>query len=456
VICFLLDIIYGLLLILISPWWLYRMAAQGRYRAGWKERLGYVPRRCNDRPCIWIHAVSVGEINAIGSLVKEFLRVLPEYEIVISSTTDTGISRAKKLYGERHRVFFFPLDFSGAVKRGLRRVHPQLCILMELELWPNFLAEAERQQIAVVVANGRISSGKGYPRLKRVAPLVRGMFRRLRLVLTQDEEYARRFVQLGTPAQRVQVVGSLKYDTAEIGDKAAGTDELAEQLKINERQLVWVAGSTGPGEEKIILDSFGQLRRQSGLEALRLVIVPRKPERFDEVARLITEGGHHLVRYGAVKQGLYKVKPDDDTAVILGDTMGDLRKFYSLARVAFVGRSLVPMGGSDMIEAAGLGKAIVVGPYTENFAETVKLLVARQAIEIVAGEAQLTQVIGRLLQDTDRAWSMGRSAQQVIIDSRGATGRSIEAISHVLGYQMPAGEKGIATPSVIEANQAVK
>jgi len=454
--CFLRDIFYGLLLILISPWWLYRLIVYGRYRAGYKERLGFIPRRFSDQPCIWIHAVSMGEINAIGSLVKEILRVLPEFEIVISSTTDTGIARAKKLYGERHRVFFFPLDFSLAVRRALRRVHPQLCILMELEVWPNFLAAADELTTPVIIANGRISSSKGYPRLKRAAPLVRGMFRRLRLVLAQDEEYARRFIHLGVPAERVQVVGSLKYDTAEVGDKAAGADELSEQLQIKKEQLVWVAGSTGPGEEKIILDSFQQLRGSDDLATLRLVIVPRKPERFDEVARLITAHGYRLIRYSAVKQGLYKVRPDDETAVILGDTMGDLRKIYSLAKVVFVGRSLIPMGGSDMIEAAGLGKAIVVGPYTENFAETIKLLVAQQAIEIVASGSQLAQITGQLLRDKDKALAMGRQARQVIIDSRGATQRSIKALAGVLSYQMPAGEKVIATRSAIAANQSVK
>jgi len=431
-ICLLLDIVYVLLLVLLAPWILYRMTTQKRYRVGWKERLGFVPVRFTNQPCIWVHAVSMGEINAIGTLIEKIHRVLPQFEIVISSTTDTGISRAKKLYGSSHRVFFFPLDFSQAVKKALKRLRPQLCIMMELEVWPNFMSETARQGIPVMVANGRISSAKGFPRYRRIAPLVRPIFRRLSLALVQDETYAERFRYLGVLRERVQVAGSLKYDTAEVGDTVAGAEELAEQLGLRKDEPIWVAGSTGPGEEEIVLNSFSQLRQAKELQQIRLVIVPRKPERFDEAARLIESRGYQLIRYSRVKAGEYKVSDRDSRAVILGDTMGDLRKFYNLASVVFVGRSLVPMGGSDMIEAAGLAKPVIVGPYTENFIDSMKKLVAADGIKVVADEIQLTEMTEKLLQDTESARQVGRRARQVIIENKGATGRTVEAVAKLM------------------------
>ncbi len=428
----LLDIVYVLLMVLLVPWILYRMFAQKRYRIGWKERLGFVPVRFTDQPCIWIHAVSMGEINAIGTLIEEIHRSLPQFEIVISSTTDTGINRARKLYGTSYRVFFFPLDFSQAVKNALKRLRPQLCIMMELEVWPNFMSETARQGIPVVVVNGRISSAKGFPRYRRIAPLVRPIFRRLAMALVQDETYAERFRYLGVLPERVQVAGSLKYDTAELGDTVAGADELAGQLGLKNNEPVWVAGSTGPHEEEIILNSFSQLLRKKELQQTRLVIVPRKPERFDEVARLIESHGCQLIRYSRVKAEEYKVSDRDNRAVILGDTMGDLRKFYSLASVVFVGRSLVPMGGSDMIEAAGLAKPVIVGPYTENFIDSMKKLEAAEGIKVIADGLQLTEVTENLLRDTASARQMGQRARGVIIENKGATRRTVEAVAKLL------------------------
>jgi 3-deoxy-D-manno-octulosonic-acid transferase len=444
-VCFVLDVLYAVILVLLSPWIMYRVIFQRRYRSGWGERFGYVPKRFSHQPCIWIHAVSMGEINAIGTLVKALRNVLPQYEIVISSTTDTGITRAKNLYGQKHRVFFYPWDFTFAVKRAFKRIKPDLCILMELEVWHNFTAIAASRSIPVVVANGRISSGKGFPRYRRIAALVRPMFRRLSLVLAQDETYAQRFGILGVPTERLKVVGSIKYDTADTGDTVANAAELADKLQLMGGGPVWVAGSTGVDEEAVLLDSFDVLRRDERFKVVRLVIVPRKPERFDEVARLIESRGYKLVRYSQVKAGEYSVQPKDGQAVILGDTMGDLRKFYSLAAVIFVGRSLVPMGGSDMMEAAGLGKPVIVGPYTENFAETVEHLVKGDGIEVAADAGQLSQVVSKVLSDSEYAKGLGRRGRQVILDHQGATQRSIEAIVDLLGYQMPFSEGGIAT-----------
>ena len=354
-------------------------------------------------------------------------------------------------------MFFFPLDFSWAVRRAFERLHPQLCIMMEGEVWPNFTAIAERRSVPVVVANGRIGQGKGWPRYRKIASLVRPMFGRVRLVLAQDEVNEERFEFLGVRAERLKVVGTLKYDTAELGDAAAGTDELSRQLALGGGELVWVAGQTGPGEEQIVLDCFEQLQKRRELKSLRLVIVPRKPERFDEVARQIESRGAKVLRYSAVKSGEYQVTWADESAVILGDTMGDLRKFYSVASVAFVGRSLAPMGGSDVMEVAALGKAIVVGRHTENFAQTIEALSAADAVEVVADGDELHKAVERLLLDGQAAEAMGGRAREVIVRNRGATQRTVAEIAELLGYVMPLRTSEIATEAIAaKGNQKAK
>ena len=429
---YILNVIYLLLFVSLLPVVAYRMLRYGRYRGGWGERFGFSPRRNSDKGCIWIHGVSMGEINAIGTLVSGIKEELPGFEIVITSTTDTGMARAKKLYGDDHLVFYYPYDFTFAVKRAFNRIRPSLCILMELEVWYNFTAVAQRRSIPVVVANGRISSAKGFARYKKIAPLVRPMFGRLALTLAQDDEYAGRFRYLGVPSEKVKVAGSLKYDTAEVTDNVIGAGELAKKLQLHAGYLVWVAGSTGPGEEEIILDSYKELKEDGELKTLRLVLVPRKPERFDEVARLINDRGYRILRYSEVKAGNYKVSGEDKAAVILGDTMGDLRKFYSLASVIFVGRSLTPMGGSDMMEAAALARPVVVGPYTDNFISTIQLLLQGNGIDVVADGRQLTQVTRELLTDKDKAAELGQNGRRVIMEHKGATGRTVEEIAKIL------------------------
>ena len=386
---YLLDIAYILALILISPKIIYRMIRHGRYRAGWDERLGKIRRKNPDKKCIWIHAVSVGEVNATKTIVAELKKQLPDLDIAISATTDTGRNVAEKLYGADHCVFYFPFDISFVMSRAFKKINPAVCVLMELEIWPNMAAIAKKKNIPLVVANGRISD-RSFPRYKKVKPFVRRSFRRVSLFLAQTQEYADRFIAIGGRAERTIAAGNLKYDTAEITDKVAGTDELKNALCLGEEKL-FVAGGTGNGEEKIILEMFKTLRQDAKFENLKLAIVPRKPERFDEVAELIKTFGFSLSRYSNIKAG-QPAQPTAADTVILGDTMGDLRKFYCLADLVFVGRTLVPMGGSDMLESAALGKCTIFGPHTFNFKQTVKALLAGNgAIEVANGNQLLEQ-----------------------------------------------------------------
>jgi 3-deoxy-D-manno-octulosonic-acid transferase len=420
-----LDIAYLLAAMAMAPVAVYRAVRYKRYRTGWGQRFGQVRRRDPSRQCVWLHAVSVGEVNASKTLVAELHRRWPDCEIVVSTTTDTGFARAQEVFGAGAEVFFFPLDLSGFVKRAFDRLKPNLCLLMELEVWPNFVDTAWRRGIPVVVVNGRISD-RSFRSYRKARPLLSRTFGKLSLALVQTESYAERFRNLGCPADKVMVTGSLKFDTAQKADEGQGSNGLAAQLGLGDAPL-WVAGGTGDEEERQILEVYKRLRQDPRLGRLRLAIVPRKPERFDQVAQWIEQEGLPLVRYSRIKQGMERRTPAPD-AVILGDTMGDLRKFYGVATVIFVGRSLVPMGGSDMMEAAALGKPTLFGPHTFNFRQTVEVLLSAEgAIEVKDGE-DLRKGVERCLVQTEFARRIAENGRRVIRENQGATARTVDQI----------------------------
>jgi 3-deoxy-D-manno-octulosonic-acid transferase len=373
--------------------------------------------------------VSVGEVNAAKTIIKQLENKFGDSEIVISTTTDTGFARATTLFSENHQVFYFPFDFYLIIKRAFRNIQPDICLLMELEIWPNFVQIAKQSNIPVIVVNGRMSD-KSFPRYQKIKPLVKKMFGKISLTLAQTEQYAQRFKELGCLDEKVIVTGSLKYDTAQITDKVQGSDVIAAQLNIGSERL-WVAGATGNDEEKILLDIYQKLKQDDSFTDLRLVIVPRKPERFDEVAQLIERRGLPLIRYSRIKNNTAP-SPTDNQAIILGDTMGDLRKFYSLSTIIFVGRSLVPMGGSDMVEAAALGKCTVFGPHAFNFKQTVDALLADSGAIMVKDPEELLQTMQQCLSDSDFAQSVANNGREVIRKNQGATKNTIDQIAKFL------------------------
>jgi len=441
---FVVDLLYLLAGLAISPMVLYRVIRHGRYRTGWGQRFGKISRKSPQKKCIWLHAVSVGEVNAAKTLIKELENRFPDFEIIISTTTDTGFAQANALFGHDFQVFYFPLDLSWVMHRAFNNIRPAVCLLMELEVWPNFVQIAKQLNVPVIVINGRISD-RGFSKYKKIKPLAKTIFRKVGLVLAQTNEYAQRFKELGCPDEKVVVTGSLKYDTAQITDKVEDTDALAAQLfgkseirNLKSEIFLWVAGATGNDEEKILLEVYRDLKQQKQFSDLRLAIIPRKPERFNEVAQLIKETGFLLIRYSQIK----KLAPEttekssivnrQSSIVILGDTMGDLRKFYSLATVIFVGRSLVPMGGSDMMEAAALGKCTIFGPYTFNFQQTVDALLAGNGAIMVKDKEDLLRTMQKCLLEPAYADKIARNGQQVIQKNQGATTKSLEQISRFL------------------------
>ncbi|MFA6187070.1 MAG: 3-deoxy-D-manno-octulosonic acid transferase [Phycisphaerae bacterium] len=426
---YIIDIVYFFALIAYSPKIIYRAIKQQRYRKGWAQRFGRITRKQPDKKCIWVHAVSVGEVNATKTIIAELKKRLPNYEVVLSATTDTGFERAEKLYGGELSVFFYPFDFTCVIRRAFKNLKPDICLLMELEVWPNFTFYANKHNIPVVVINGRISD-RSFPKYKLIKSLVKPVFSKVALFLAQSAEYAERFVALGGKKKSAIITGSLKYDTADTAENIHGADTLAEQLNLKGQRL-FVAGGTGIDEEAIILDIFKKLKAEQGSADVRLAVVPRKPERFDEVASLIEQTGFSITRYSKIKSGELK-NADSKDSVILGDTMGDLRKFYSLSTVVFVGRSLVPMGGSDMMESSAMGKTTIFGKYTFNFKQTVDALLAKNgAIEVSTGN-ELFTMVKKCLTDPQYAKQIAANGRSVIVENQGATVKSVDEILKLL------------------------
>lgn len=242
----LMNLLYVAALAVYSPKILYQRLFHGRYRGGWDQRRGFIDRKHPDKPCVWIHAVSVGEINAARTLIEQITRQMPGFEIAISSTTDTGLARAKALYANDYAVFYFPFDFSWIMKRAFARLNPAMILLMELEVWPNLASIANEKNISVVVVNGRLSD-HSFPKYQKIRGITKAMFRKVSLVLAQTDEYAQRFIDLGCEPEKVIVTSSLKYDTAQTGGTVDGADRLGEQINLG-KEALWVAGGTGPGE----------------------------------------------------------------------------------------------------------------------------------------------------------------------------------------------------------------
>ena len=427
----LLNLIYLGLLSAVSPVLLYRAIVHGKYRRGWREKLlGGPPRRTSTGPCVWLHAVSVGEVLLLRTVIERLKRVDGELDIWISTTTDTGHTVATEQFPDC-RVVYFPLDFTWAVRSALERVRPDVVGLAELELWPNFIRAVEGQRIPLVLINGRISdrSFRGY---RRIRFLMRPTLRRFEALGVQTEEHRRRLMQLGACGRRTVVTGSVKFDACGSRSSELRTGELRRELGIEPGEPVFVGGSTHPPEEKFVLECYRALREE--IPGLRLVIAPRHRERFDEVAKLIQERGLSVVRRSGTGSNR-SASEDHDRPVILWDTLGELHRGWGLADAAFVGGSLSQRGGQNMLEPCGLGAAVVVGPNTWNFREAVELLHAGKAICVAGNQDELLKAVRRLLTDRDGAAAMGARARGIVRAHQGATAKTVDLLLEAMGVQ---------------------
>ena len=423
----LLDLVYLAGLVVLSPWLAWRAVATGRYRRGLAAKLLGRVRVDNPgrRPVVWFHAVSVGEVHLLATLVPAFRQRHPDWLAVVSSTTDTGLAEARSRFPDLP-VVPWPFDFSWAVGSALDAVRPSLVVLTESELWPNFLRAASDRGVPVGVVNARLSP-RSYRRLAKVAGLARRfLFRHVGRFAVQEDEYADRLRMLGVPAAKLAVTGSIKYDGALKERRTPATERLA-RLLATEGHLVWLAGSTHAPEEDIVLGVFARLRPR--FPHLRLVLVPRHPDRFEEVARLVERSGLPFVRRSRVTEPLAGMP-----AVVLLDTVGELGAAWGLADVGYVGGTLDGRrGGQSMIEPAGYGVPTVFGPHVWNFKDAARRLVEVGGAVMVPDAAALEGDLARLLADTDLRGRMGASARELVRRQQGATARTLDLLDEVIG-----------------------
>jgi 3-deoxy-D-manno-octulosonic-acid transferase len=429
---FVLNLIYLVLLLGCAPALIYRTLRTGKYRAGWSAKvLGRAPLRIGDRPCVWLHAVSVGEVLLLRPIVRELERRRPGWEIVLSTTTTTGLAVARRTFPDLV-TFFAPLDLSWAARRAVARVRPTVLALVELELWPNLVWAAKRSGARVAIINGRLSrrSHRGYRRLR--GPLGPTL-RRLDAVAAQTEEYAARFIDLGVPSQRVRVTGSIKYDGLESNRDNPKTLALRRELGLSPADLVFVAGSTMDGEEAAALAAYRAARRRH--PRLRLILVPRHAERFDEVVAWLRGAGEWVVRRSAGETPRGGSEPPP---VIVVDTIGELGAIWGLADVAFVGGSLRPgRGGQNMMEPAAFGAAVLFGPHTSNFRETVEQLLARGGARQVADASDLARAVIEDLDDPEAAAARGAAGRSYVLAQHGAADRTLAELDRLVEAAPP-------------------
>ena len=421
---FLYSMMLAVALGLLAPWFFLSGWRHNKYLHSLGERLGSVPARVRqpEAGAIWVHAVSVGEALAVEPLVEELRRRFPQRKVLVSTTTRTGQELARLRFGEE-AVFYFPLDFAFACRRVLEALQPSLVVIAETEIWPNFLREAHRAGVRVVFVNGRLSdsSFKGYRRLRA---LLRRVLNTVDLFLMQSEEDVRRMREIGAPTERVQVGGNLKFDLP----APPPSKFLAELERAAQGAPVVVAGSTLAGEEKLVLDAMRAAAEVKGKRAV-LVLAPRHPERFEEVARLLEKRGSKFLRRNQLSRA------DSRPEVVLLDTLGELAGAYAAATVAFVGGSLVKGGGHNPIEPALWGKPVLFGPSMENFRSIAEnLLEAGAAFRVISPEA-FGVLLATLLSDREACGRAGAAGRDLVERERGATLRCAERIEALLSSQ---------------------
>ena len=439
------SLLLSLGLLLLSPYFLYQALAHRKYVSGLRERLGFVPTLDNQtQPIIWLHCVSVGETQAARPLVERIRRELPQHALVVSTVTLTGQKLARDLFrNHAARVFYFPFDWRWSVRRALNLVNPAAVLVMETELWPNFLRECRARNVPVALVNGRISR-KSFGRYLRIRFFLRRVLECLTIAVMQSEKDAERIRLLGMREERVFSVGNLKFEAGGADQKADVPNRFGLQA---DRPLI-LAASTHAPEERIVIESFKKLR-ETQPEA-RLMIAPRHPERFNEVAELIQASGLSWTRRTNAPA------PDDTSeTVILLDTIGELTSVYPHATVVFVGGSIVDRGGHNVLEPAAHGVAIVTGAHTHNFHAIVDLLLEAKAIlqlgplEEAQAVVGLAEALRRLLTDAEWRNELGSRAKQIVAANQGATEKTMKLIAPL--FAAPAA-KSSPSDSLLPAN----
>ena len=427
------NILFVLFFWLSAPWYFLRMWRRGGWRAGFGQRFGrYGPEiktALGERPVLWLHAVSVGEVGVCLQLIRALEPRLSAYQLVVSTTTSTGMGDLRGILPPHIPRIYYPVDFPGVTRRALDTLRPRAIILVEAEVWPNFLWQALDRSIPLFLVNARLSE-RSFRNYARFGFIFRPIFSRFRAAGCQEEGDAQRLKQLGFPSEAVRVVGNLKFDAAQ-RDPRPGLDvpALLRQIAVRDNAKILVAGSTHAGEEAILAEMLPRLLR--GCPELFLVLVPRHFERAREVGRELEARGVSFVYRSEIGAG----PPRGGAApqCLLVNSTGELKSFYERASVVFVGKSLTAEGGQNPIEPAALGKAVVLGPNMQNFAAIVRAFLSRQAVIQVADAAGLESALAQLLADDLRRAEVGARALGVVRENLGATGRTAQMIVERLG-----------------------
>lgn len=410
---------YSLLVSVATPFLLLRLWWRGRKDPklwqGWRERLGHV--KPSSRPVIWVHAVSVGETIAAEPLVKNLVKQYSSQTILVTAMTSTGAERAQALFGDTVEYAYVPYDYPMAVTRFLRRAQPRALVIMETELWPNIVAKTHAAGIPIIVANARLSerSARGY---KKVSWFSSQLFDRLDWIAAQAEADARRFIEVGAKKSAVKVIGSIKFDVSVSPEIQAKSHALRAQLG-SESRPVWIAASTHEGEDEQLLVAHQRALQQ--VPSLLLILVPRHPERFDHVARLVESQGLSLARRSREESA-------DQVQVYLGDTMGELLMLYGAADLAFIGGSLIRRGGHNPLEAAAWAMPVISGPHVFNFSDIFRRLEQGGGLLTVDSSDGLADSLSQLLADKAYRETVGANAESVLLANQGAVARLIAGI----------------------------
>jgi len=420
------SLLLSLGLVVLIPHFIFQALAHGKYVDGLRQRLGSIPRT-NGKPVIWLHCVSVGETQAARPLAQRVKEAFPHHALVVSTITLTGQKLAQDVFrNQAEHIFYFPFDWRWSTRRALKAINPAAVLIMETELWPNFLRECRRRQIPVALVNGRISR-QSFRRYRMIKSFLRRVLSSLSIAVMQSETDACRLRELGMPEEKLFTAGNLKFDAKTSSELIGKTIEIKDRFGLDASSPLILAASTHAPEEEIVIDSVKQLGN------VRLLLAPRHPERFNEVAIVMQKSGLSWAR---------RTNPmdvnDTQATLILLDTIGELPATYPLADIVFVGGSIVDRGGHNVLEPAAAGTAVVTGAHTHNFHAIVALMCEAGAIvqltpvETADASPELTHVFSKLLANADERAELGRRAKQLVTDNQGATERTIKLIAPLL------------------------
>lgn len=430
---FIYSLLLGLGILVLLPKFLLDAWRHGKYVSGLRERLGLLEKvDGSGHPVVWLHCVSVGEVQAARPLFQAIRSAFPDYAITVSTVTVTGQQLAREIFKNEAHIIHFPVDWRWTVRRALKAINPSLVLLMETELWPNFLRECRRLSVPVVVVNGRLSE-QSFKRYRLVRPFISRVVSCLDIAVMQTEPDAERMRSLGLQPDRVVVSGNMKFDAGTLAEASTLTEEFAARFHFTDGRPILLAASTHEPEERIILEAFKNLRLSPDLKPLRLIIAPRHPERFATVAALL-DGS----KLSWTRRSDQIAAGDSRADAVLLDSIGELRSLFPLASLVFVGGSLTPIGGHNILEPAAAGGCIVTGAHTKNFDEIVKTFVNERAIvqiQPVAGDQAavvLAGVLENLLRNPQRRQDLETRAKALVEENRGATARTIVVLQGIL------------------------